>query len=430
MAVKGEKMGEKAYFDEFETMSREKREALQLEKLKEQIKRAYENARAIREIFDREGIKPEDIKSFEDLERIPIIRKTDVIDLQKKYPPYGGLLTVPDDEVQRVFITPGPIYLPHQVEEISWFGKSFFAAGFRKGDVVINTPTYHMSPAGILFHEGIRATGATVIPTGVGNTDSQIKTMLDLKVTGYAGMPSFLMTIIKRAEEMGYNFKRDFNLKKAWFTGEMLPPSLRRVFEEEYGIDTYQCYSVTELGGCVAYECKEKKGMHFMDDYVIEIVDPETKKRVNEGEIGELVATPINNRYWGLIRFGTGDMTSFTREPCACGRTSFRITGIVGRSTEAVKVRGMFVVKKQLENFLSGIEEISRYQLIVGRKGERDELCLKCELKEEGIDKEALKRRIEEDFPKNLRVRLDVIEFCEKGSIEGEDTIKDVRKWD
>lgn len=423
-------MEKRTFFDDFETMDRKEREKYQLEKLKEHIRRAYENSVATREIFDKKGIRPEDIRDFGDLEKIPITRKTDVIELQKKYPPYGGLLTVPEEEVQRVFITPGPIYLPHQVEEISWFGKSFFAAGFRKGDIIINTPTYHMSPAGILFHEGARVTGATVVPTGVGNTDAQIKTMLDLKVTGYAGMPSFLITIIKRAEELGYNFKRDFNLKKAWFTGEMLSSSMRKMLEEDYGIDTYQCYSVTELGGCVAYECKEKRGMHFMDDYVIEIVDPETGKRLNEGEIGELVATPIHNRYWGLVRFGTGDMTSYITEVCPCGRTSFRITGIVGRSTDAVKVRGMFIVKRQMETFFSAIGEISKYVLIVDRKGERDEICLRAELKDDKVDKEALKKRLEDEFPKNLRLRLDKIEFCEKGELKEEETIIDKRKWD
>ncbi|MCS7281055.1 MAG: AMP-binding protein [Desulfobacterota bacterium] len=423
-------MSKKDFFDEFEIMDRKERESYQLQKLREHIKRAYERAIAIKELFDAKGIKPEDVNDFDDLEKLPIIRKADVIELQKRYPPYGGLLTVPEEEIERVFITPGPIYLPHQVEEISWFGKSFFAAGFGKKDVVINTPTYHMSPAGILFHEGIRAVGATVIPTGVGNTDSQIKTMLDLKVTGYAGMPSFLMTIIKRAEEMGYDFKKDFSLKKAWFTGEMLPSSMRKVFEEDYGIDTYQCYSVTELGGCVAYECKEKKGMHFMDDYVIEIVDPESGKRVKEGEIGELVATPIHNPCWGLVRFGTGDMTSYISEPCPCGRTSYRITGIVGRSTDAVKVRGMFVVKKQMESFFGSISEISKYQVIVDRKGERDEIHLKAELKEGITDKEVLRRRIDEEFPKNLRVRLDSIEFCDPGTIKEEETLIDKRKWD
>ena len=421
---------EKRFFDELEAMDRQEREAYQTRSLKEALERAYSNAKAIRELFDRSGIRVEEIRHPDDMERIPIIRKTDVIELQRKYPPYGGLLTIEEERVERVFVTPGPIYLPHQIEGLSWFGKSFFAAGFRPGDIVINTPTYHMSPAGILFHEGIRACGATVVPTGVGNTDTQIRIILDLKVTAFSGMPSFLMTIIKRAEELGYDFKRDFRLKKAWFTGEMLPASLRRTFEEEYGIDTYQCYSVTELGGCVAYECQEKKGMHFMDEYLIEIVEPDTGKRVEEGQIGELVATPLHNPTWGLIRFGTGDMTSFTRETCPCGRTSFRITGIVGRSEDAVKVRGMFVVKKQVDGFFSSFPEIHHFQLCVGRREERDELLLRIELADESIDKEQLKRRIEEGFPSVCRVRIDAFEFLPKGSIEEEKTLVDRRKWE
>jgi len=237
------------FFDALETMSPEERERYQIQKLREAIEYAYKHAPSAREILDRAGVSPAQIQAVKDLEKIPITRKVDLIELQRAKPPYGGFLAIPPEEVERVFITPGPIYGPHHAEGISWFGKTFYAAGFRKGDIVINTPTYHMSPAGMLFHEGIRACGATVIPTGVGNTDAQIRTMLDLKVTGYAGMPSFLMTIIKRAEEMGYDFRRDFALKCAWFTGEMLPASLRKTLEEDYGIATFQCYSVTELGG-------------------------------------------------------------------------------------------------------------------------------------------------------------------------------------
>lgn len=421
---------EKRFFDELEAMDRKEREAYQTKRLKEVVERAYRNARAIRELFDKNGIRPEDIGGPRDMERLPIIRKTDVIELQKRYPPYGGLLTIEEERVQRVFVTPGPIYLPHQIEEISWFGKTFFAAGFKLGDVVINTPTYHMSPAGMLFHEGVRACGATVVPTGVGNTDAQIRIMLDLKVTAFSGMPSFLMTIIKRAEELGYDFKKDFRLRKAWFTGEMLPPSMRRTFEEEYGIDTYQCYSVTELGGCVAYECSEKSGMHFMDEYFIEIVDPETGRWVKEGEIGELVATPLHNPTWGLIRFGTGDMTSFITAPCPCGRTSFRMTGVVGRSEDAVKVRGMFIVKKQVDAFFSSFPQIHRFQLCVGRREERDNLMLRLELVDESIDKEELKRRIEQEFPATCRVKIDAFEFLPKGSILEEKTILDQRRWE
>jgi phenylacetate-CoA ligase len=288
-----------------------------------------------------------------------------------------------------------------------------------------------MSPAGILFHEGIRACGATVVPTGVGNVEAQIKTMLDLKVTGYAGMPSFLMTLIKSAEEMGHDFRRAFALKRAWFTGEMLPPSLRKTFEEDYGIATFQCYAATDLGGCVAYECSEKSGMHFMDEYVIEIVDPQTGEQLSPDAIGEIVATPLHNPAWGLIRYGTGDLSMYVTEPCPCGRSSYRLGGIVGRAADAVKVRGMFVIAKQAEQVFSEFDQISRYQIVVGRKEERDELVLRVELTDEAIDTHELSQRLRERFPQACRVRPDRIEFAPPGTI-GEDTqaIVDERRWE
>jgi len=418
------------FFDEKEALAPEEREREQFRRLKEALQRAYERAPAAREVFERAGLKPSDIQSVKDLEKLPITRKPDIIERQRKDPPFGGFLAVPPEEVDRIFVTPGPIYGPHHTEKIDWFGKSFYAAGFRKGDIVINTATYHMSPAGILFHEGLRACGATVIPTGVGNTEAQIKVMLDLKVTGYAGMPSFLMTLIKKAEEMGYDFRRDFSLRKAWFTGEPLPPSMRQVFEEEYGIDTYQCYAATDLGGCVAYECKEKNGMHFMDEYLIEIVDPDTGRQLTPGEVGEIVATPLHNPVWGLIRYGTGDLASYTEEPCPCGRTSHRIVAIVGRSTDAVKVRGMFVVAKQVEEVFGRFEEVMRYQLVIDRKGARDELLLRVEVRE-GAEREDLVQRLTEEFPKFCRVRPDGVEILPPGSIEeGAEKIVDKRKWD
>jgi phenylacetate-CoA ligase len=419
------------FFDDLEVMSAKERERYQGKQLRETLEHAYRHAPSAKEIFDRAGITPSEIGTVKDLEKLPITRKGDLIELQRSQPPYGGFLALPPEAVDRIFITPGPIYGPHQTEDISWFGKTIYAAGFRKGDVVINTPTYHMSPAGLLFQEGVRACGATVVPTGVGNTDAQIKTMLDLTVTGYTGMPSFLMTIIKRAEEMGHDFQRDFALKRAWFTGEMLAPSTRKELEEGYGIDTYQCYSVTDLGGCVAYECSEKSGMHFMDEYVIEICDPDSGAQLGPGEVGEIVATPIANPIWGLIRYGTGDMSAYVTEVCPCGRTAYRISGIVGRTADAVKIRGMFVIAKQAEQVLGEFEHIAQFQLIVGRTGERDELVLQIELTDESIDKDQLSGLLIERFPQVCRVKPDRIECVTQGTIpEDRQTIVDERKWE
>jgi len=418
------------YFDELEIMAAEVRIKYQNEKLSQTIARAYQYAPAVKEMFDKIEASPTQIRTIKDLEKLPIIRKTDLIELQRTKPPYGGFLTIPPEDIDRVFISPGPIYEPIQHTGIKWFAKSFWAAGFRKGDVVVNTFIYHMSPAGILFHEALRDCGATVIPIGTGNTDMQIQTMYDLRVTGFVGTPSFLMTVVKRAEEMGYNFRRDFALQRAWFTGEMLPASLRRSFEEDYQIATAQAYAVTEPGGAIAYECRQKSGMHFMDEYIVEVVDPETGKQLGPGEIGEIAVTPIHNKNWGLIRFGTGDMSSYTIEPCPCGRTANRLVAIAGRTDDAIKVRGMFVVAKQAERAILSFEQVSRFQIVVGRKAERDEMILRVELKDETIGKRKLAGDLSQGFKNLCRVKVDRVEFVGKGAIpEEHKTIVDERAW-
>ncbi len=287
-----------------------------------------------------------------------------------------------------------------------------------------------MSPAGILFHEAIRDCGATVVMAGTGNTDLQVQIMRDLKVTGFVGTPSFLMTVIQRAGEMGLDIKRDLSIKRAWFTGEMLAPSLRKTFEEEYKIDTYQAYAVTEPGGAIAYECRQKSGMHLMDEYVTEIVDPATGKQLGPGEVGEIVTTQLFNPDWGLMRFGTGDLSSYIAEPCPCGRTAYRLTGIVGRAGDAVKVRGMFVVAKQAEQAITGGGQVARWQLTVGRRQHRDELTLKLVLKDAG-DMARLSEEINKKFQDICRIKIDKIEFVGLENIpEKAQGIKDVRKWE
>jgi phenylacetate-CoA ligase len=419
------------YFDELETMTPAAREKYQNAKLAGTIKNAYKNAPAIKELLDRAGVKPSQIKVVGDLERLPITRKTDLIEMQKARPPYGGLLAIPPADVERIFLSPGPVYEPIQHSGIKWFAKSFWAAGFRKGDTVVNTFTYHMSPAGILFHEAIRDCGATAIPMGTGHTEIQIKTILDLKITGFVGTPSFLMTVIKQAEDMGYDFRSDSSIKNAWFTGEMLAPSIRETLENDYGIDTRQAYAVTEPGGAIAYECYCKNGMHFMDEYILEIVDPETGRQLPPGETGEIVVTPIHNYTWGLIRFGTGDLSSYIVEACPCGRTAHRLTGIIGRASDAVKVRGMFVITRQAEGVLSGFDEVARYQLVVERRQHRDEIILLLELKDTGADKNKLCDVINVKFQDTCRLKIDKIEFVAGGTIpEDRETIEDRRSWE
>jgi phenylacetate-CoA ligase len=418
------------YFDELETISPAARSQYLNEKLVKTVRFAYRHSSLTRNIMDKAGVKPSQIQSMEDLQLLPVTRKNDLIEAQRLDPPFGGLLTIPAEKVERIFISPGPIY-ECQASQIQWFARSFFAAGFREGDIVVNTFTYHMSPAGMLFHEGLRKCGATVVVMGTGNTDILLKTMLDLKVTGFVGTPSFLMAVIKRAEEMEDNFVLKYAINKAWFTGEMLAPSVRAVLEEKYRVSTFQAYAVTEPGGAIAYECREKGGMHMMEEYVLEIVDLQTGKQLKPGETGEIVVTPIHNKSWGLLRFGTGDLSSYTTAKCACGRTSHKITGLVGRASDAVKVRGMFIVARQVEQLLGGFDSVARFQIIVDRRENRDEMKLRLELKDAIDDRTRLSAEINQRFQDLCRLKMDAIEFVPPGVIlDPHKTIEDIRKWE
>ncbi len=418
------------YFDDRETMSQEAREAYQKRLILETVEQAYRRSSAARNTLDFIGMSPADFESPQDLESVPIIRKIDLIEMQKAKPPFGGLLMIPPHEIERIFISPGPIY-EYQPSSLPWFARSFFAAGFRKGDIVVNTFTYHMSPAGILFHEGLRQCGATVVVMGTGNTDMLIKAMLDLKINGFLGTPSFLASVIKKAEELGLDFKRDLALKKTWFTGEPLTAALRQNFETRYNLSTSQAYAVTEPGGAIAYECSAQGGMHVVDDYIVEIVDPLSGKQLPPGQIGEIVVTPLHNRTWGLLRFGTGDMSSLITTPCACGRTSYKISGVMGRSGDAVKVRGMFVVAKQAENAILSFNAISKFQIIISRRENRDEMSVLIELKDSRANHQKLTAEINQKFQDICRVKLDKIEYVADGTIpEPHKIIEDRRKWD
>ncbi len=418
------------HYDKSESMTAAERQTYLDARLVRAVARAYRGAPAAKTTMRAAGIRPSDIKTSQDLEKLPITRKPDLIEAQKQDPPYGGYYIGAIEDIERIFISPGTVYEPLHSSRIEWFARSFWAAGFRQGDVVINTFTYHLSPAGTLFGEGLKACGATVVVAGAGNTDIQIKAMKDLGVTGFVGTPSYLMSVIKKIEESG-DFKRDFKIKKAWFTGEMLSPSLRKIFEGEYCIDTYQAYAVTEPGGALAYECSQKSGLHLMDDYLIEIVDPATGKQLPPGEVGEVVVTPLHNPHWGLLRFGTGDLSRIVVDHCKCGRTAPKLVGLLGRSGEAVKVRGMFVVPRQVEAALQPITEAGKFQLIVRRSGTRDDLTLKLELKTSTGDMDELRSCIESAFQSACIVKLDSLDLVASGAIPADaKTVVDERKWD
>jgi phenylacetate-CoA ligase len=415
------------YFDSKENMPLTEREDYYDKRLSEMIGLAYDKSKKVKAILDEHDISPSDIKTLRDIEKLPIISREKLVELEAAEPPFGGLCDR-DIEIDRIFTSPGPVYEPHLAETDYLWARAYHAAGFRKGDVVLNAFSYHMVAAGLTFHGGLRSVGATVVPSGTSGTEIQVQLIRDLHVTGYTGTPSFLMAIIKKAEEMGYDFKNDFKLRRANFAAEPLEPSLREKFEKEYGIDTYQMYGATEVGD-VAYECREKSGWHICEEVIVEIVDPASGKQVGPGELGEVVVTRFNNTFF-LFRFGTGDLSSIIDEPCPCGRTSYRLSGIAGRVGDAVKVRGLFISPSQLKKIGERFDDV-KFQIVIGRERHKDLLTVRLEVKGEVADRDALRNSFENFFKEICTVKIDKIEFIKPATLsEGDKLIVDQRSWE
>jgi phenylacetate-CoA ligase len=414
-------MKEKNYlppFEVMEKMSRGERQKVLDEQLKWLVAYAYEKAPATKARFDDAGISPSKVSGIKDLENLPLLRKDALVDLYKANPPLGGLVTVPITELERVYVSPGPIYDPHHQSETFWQRHAHIvkSVGFGKGDIVVNSWMYGLVPAGLLIDETLRRAGVTVIPMGVGNTELQVQVMHQLKATGFVGTTGFFMAIINKAEEMGFDIRKDFNLRLAVIGGEMGGGPIRKTVEDKYGIATGDMYATADVG-LIAFECGAKSGMHIAEGVIVEMISYETGKQVERGEVGEIVVTPIDETY-PLIRFGTGDIASWIDEPCSCGRTSIRITRLLGRVGDAVRTRGMFIHPRQLSPAMAKFTQVAQYQAVVTRPGTRDDLTLNVELKtEEGIDKEKLANELKQVVSEALRIKVDRVEFVAKGVI-------------
>jgi len=417
--------------DKLVKMSAQERQDYLNSRLRELVAYAHEKAPTMKARLDKAKINPSAVFGIKDLENLPILRKDDLVELYKANPPFGGLVTVAPQDLDRIYVSPGPIYDPHHQSETFWRRHTQLVAalGFRKGDIVVNTWSYHLVPAGHLIDEALRRSGATVVPMGVGNTELQVDVMHKLKATGFFGTTSFFMNIINKAEEAGLDIRKDLNLRVACIGGEMGGGPIRSMVEEKYGIATGDLYGTADVG-LIAFDCKEKNGMHIAEDVIVEIINPETGKAVEPGETGEIIVTAIDEAY-PLIRFGTGDLAGIISEPCPCGRIASRITRILGRVGDAVRTRGMFIHPRQLEPALAGFTELSKYQIVVTRPGHRDELTLKVELKSaEGIDKDALSPKLIKSANEGIRIKVDRVDYIAAGTLpEGHKLIIDERVY-
>ncbi len=420
----------RGFFDEArETMLPGERAAFRREIVREAVRHAYEKAPAARRKMDEAGVRPGDIRDVADLLKIPPTRKADLKNIQKTELPFGGLAAVPPRGMRRIYVSPGPTYDPEGRDASHWrWEKPFVAAGFREGDIVQNTFMYHFSPAGLMFDEALIRIGCTVIPAGVGNTEMQAQVMRDLAVTGYVGTPSFLMTILEKARELGIMPGDGLRLQVALVTAEMLPDSLRKKLQEEFGIQVRQCYGTADVGS-LGYECFEAKGMHVPDEIILELLDPATGKPVGPGEIGEVVATLANSAY-PLLRFATGDLSVYSSDPCPCGRTSERLLRIVGRVDQVAKVKGMFVHPEQVAQIEKKVSEIAALQIVITREGHEDRMVLRA-LPAAGVSpSDALGAKVADAAREITRLRGEVV-FASGTELPDKDKkIVDKRKWD
>jgi phenylacetate-CoA ligase len=385
------------------------------QRLREHLAYAYASAPAVKAIFEQVGLTPDDIQGVADLPKLPVTSKDDFTAMQQKNPPFGGWLAVPLEKLSRIYLSPGPIYDPQNAADEALVEDATMAlqqAGFGSGDIVINTFLYQMVPAGLLLDAALQRAGAVVVPMGPGNTEAQIKVMMDLRVSSYAGTPSFLSIILDKASEM--NIPKDaIPIKKAFFSAEPYPASLRARFEGEYGMKTSQAYATADLG-VVAYEVYGEQGFIFGQNQVVELVDPVTGQPVEDGTPGEVVVTKFDRTY-PLLRFGTGDMALMIPG-------TGRLRGLVGRSGEAIKVRGMFLHPNQLRFAAAVFPGIKAIQAIITRENARDLVTLRVVGE---ADAEALIKTANEA----ARLTINAVEFVE-AIPEGARLIEDQRTWD
>ncbi|TDT91292.1 phenylacetate-CoA ligase [Azorhizobium sp. AG788] len=366
-------MTESRYFDGLETRDPQAREAALMAALPGQI--ACAKGRSAYFGMLLKDVDAQAVNSRAALAQLPVTRKSELLELQPKSLPFGGLNGTAPGGLARIFMSPGPIYDPEGRRADYWrFARALFAAGFRAGDIVHNSFSYHLTPAGSMVESGAHALGCAVVPGGVGQTDLQLRAIADIRPQGYGGTPSFLKILVDRAREEGADIS---SLTKALVSGEAFLPAQRAEFRAA-GIAARQCYGTADLG-LVAYESEAEEGMIADEHLIIEILRPGTGDPVEEvGEVGEVVVTLLEEDY-PLVRFATGDLSAVLPGVSPCGRTNTRLRGWLGRADQVTKIRGMFVHPVQVTSAVKKHPAVTRARLVVERAGDQDDMILEIE---------------------------------------------------
>lgn len=382
---------------------------------------AYDHSPALKQRMDAAGLTPADIQSTDDLSKLPVLSKQELPRIQQSNPAtLGGMLTVPIGSLKRIFQSPGPIFDPEPNEADSWrWGSAFRHAGIQPNDVAINCFGYHLSPAGAMFEEGARAAGVAVVPGGIGAQQQQIDCIEALGVTVYAGLPSYLKGLIDKAKELGRDPKQ-WKLRIAVCAAEPLPPSLRKWFADEYGIECYNVYGTAECGN-IGFEGPDHNGFILPDDALIQVCDLNTGAPLPPGQTGEVVVTLFRRDYI-LVRFGVGDLSAMM--PNAA---SPRLVGWLGRSGDSVKVRGLFVHPRHVDETMRKVAGVARYQAVVTRDNHRDELTVNV-IAAADADPDALVANVAHAVQETTKIKANVVLITELPA--DAKPFVDVRKWD
>jgi phenylacetate-CoA ligase len=411
------------HYDHLETRAPADREAHLLAELPAQVAHAKRATKAFATILA--DVDAAAVHSRAALARLPVTRKHELLEKQQATRGsdlFGGFSAlVRGPAMPHVFASPGPIYEPDGGTRDYWrAGRALFAAGFRSGDLVHNSFSYHMTPGAFIMESGAHAVGCTVFPAGTGQTEQQLQAIAELRPAGYLGTPSFLRVLLEKAAET----KSDItSLRKGLVGGEALPPSLRDWFGER-GLDVYQSYATADLG-LIAYETSAREGLVVDEGVLVEIVRPGTGDPVAEGEVGEVVVTTLNPGY-PLIRFGTGDLSAVLPGTDRTGRTNTRIRGWLGRADQTTKIRGMFVHPGQVADIARRFPEIVKARLVVSGEMANDVMTLKVEAAgaPQGLD-----ARIAEAIRDVTKLRGDV-QLLQPGSLPNDGkVIEDARSY-
>lgn len=407
------------FYDALETRAPEAREAALMAALAEQVANAKAKSGWYAKLF--EGVDPRAVTSRKALAALPVTRKHDLIALMKENPPMGGLNALPLGEAAVIFTSPGPIF-EYCTDRPDFYdaARALYAAGVRKGDIVHNSFSYHLTPGAWVMHSAARALGCPVIPGGVGNTEQQVQVMAQIRPTVFAGTPDFLKVMIEAAEKLGLALG---SVKKALVGGGPLFPQLRQFYKER-GIQCLQSFATAELGN-IAYESPALEGMIVSENKIVEVLVPGTGDPAREpGQVGELVVTTLNPDF-PLVRFSTGDLTAVLPGQSPCGRTNMRIKGWMGRADQTTKVRGMFVHPEQVAEVVKRHPELKRARLVVDAKEGVDQPTFRCET---ALGSEALAEAVAITFQAVCKVRAPV-EFVLPGALPNDGkVIEDARK--